>query len=470
MKKLIIYFLGIVLIGLSFGSCTPEEIETLDGAGVPKISEMQITITVADDNMVTFHLENEGFVPVWILSSTKTITQNNYQIRYKESGTYSVEVKAYNRNGVSDGSIVKEFIVEKDYVAPIDESAYISKLAGTGSKTWYWDFSSDGHLGCGESGSVGTNWWKANANEKVGFGLYDDSFTFSSDKSFSFNPGNDGMVYVNVASGYKPEYLLSSGNDYDAPCVVQNTTFTFEQEGENVYLVFPANTVFSYIPNPEALINPRFRILSITNSKMELVVDNGSIAWYYRLVTEKGIIPVDDPDDDEEDESGTPLSNISGGNSKTWVWDYSTAKHFGCGETGGNGLNWWAANANEKVGFGMYDDELTFTSNNGYTFNPGVDGLVYVNFASGYKPEFLKTENTDYDAQCEALTTTFSLEEDGDNTYIVFPANTMVSYIPNPEALTNPRYKIVNCTSSVLELVVDNGTIAWFYRFIPKGK
>jgi len=468
MKKLVIYFLGILMVGLGFVGCTPDVIESLDGAGVPKISEMQITITVDADNMVTFHLDNQGCVPVWILSPNKPITQNDYQVRYKKAGTYSVEVKAYNRNGMSDGSVTKEFVVEKDYVAPINEAAYISKLAGTSSKTWYWDFSSDGHFGCGEPGSNGTNWWKASANEKIDYGMYDDSFTFSSDKSFTFNPGEDGMVYVNFASGYKPDYLVSSGNDYDAPCDVQNTTFTFEQEGENVYLVFPANTVFSYIPNPEALKTPRFRILSITNSKMELVIDNGTIAWYYRLVTEKGTIPVNNPGD--EDESGTPMSNLSGGSSKTWVWDYTTAKHFGCGESGSNGTNWWAANANEKVGFGMYDDELTFTSNNGYTFNPGADGLVYVNFASGYKPEFLTTEKTDYDAPCEVLTTTFSLEEEGENTYIVFPANTIVSYIPNPEALANPRYKIIKCTSSVLEMVVDNGSIAWYYRFVPKAK
>lgn len=284
MKKLAIYFLGIFLVVLGFVSCSPEEIDALDGAGVPKISEMQITITVDADNMVTFHLDNQGCVPVWILSPNKPITQNDYQVRYKKAGTYSVEVKAYNRNGMSDGSVAKEFVVEKDYVVPIDEAAYISKLAGTSSKTWSWDFSSDGHFGCGESGSNGTSWWKASANEKVGTGMYDDSFTFSSNKSFSFNSGDDGKVYVNFASGYKPEYLVSSGNDYDAPCDVQNTTFTFEQEGEKVYLVFPANTVFSYIPNPEALKTPRFRILSLTNSKMELVIDNGAIAWFYRLV------------------------------------------------------------------------------------------------------------------------------------------------------------------------------------------
>lgn len=109
MKRIIYRLVGTFAILLTLFSCTPEEIVRLDQSGVPKISEMQITIT-STAGVVTFHLENEGCVPIWIFPKI-TSTKNDYQSNYK-AGTYTVEVKAYNRNGVSDGSVVKEFVVE----------------------------------------------------------------------------------------------------------------------------------------------------------------------------------------------------------------------------------------------------------------------------------------------------------------------------------------------------------------------
>ena len=41
MKKLIIYFLGIRLVGLSFGSCTPDVIESIDQSKLPQVSGMK---------------------------------------------------------------------------------------------------------------------------------------------------------------------------------------------------------------------------------------------------------------------------------------------------------------------------------------------------------------------------------------------------------------------------------------------
>jgi hypothetical protein len=111
MKRIIYLIAGIFVTLFTLSSCSSEEIEGLDQSGVPKISEMQISITVVD-KAATFHMENEGVVPIWIISAIKTVAQNDCQIKYKNAGTYTVEVKAYNRNGVSDGSVMKEFVVE----------------------------------------------------------------------------------------------------------------------------------------------------------------------------------------------------------------------------------------------------------------------------------------------------------------------------------------------------------------------
>jgi LEA14-like dessication related protein len=109
MKRIIYLIIGTFAILLTLSSCAPDVTEGLDQSGLPKISDMQITITSTADRVVTFHMDNEGVVPIWIISATKIIAQNDCQVTFKKAGSYSVEVKAYNRNGVSDGSVVKDF-------------------------------------------------------------------------------------------------------------------------------------------------------------------------------------------------------------------------------------------------------------------------------------------------------------------------------------------------------------------------
>ncbi|HNW49846.1 MAG TPA: hypothetical protein PKH79_02110 [Prolixibacteraceae bacterium] len=116
MKRIIYLFAAICIALVTLFSCAPEEIEGIDQSGLPVMSEMQITITVSDvanstSKLVTFHMDGEA-VPIWIISSSKTVTGNDTQITYKKAGNYSVEVKAYNRNGVSDGSVVKDFVIQ----------------------------------------------------------------------------------------------------------------------------------------------------------------------------------------------------------------------------------------------------------------------------------------------------------------------------------------------------------------------
>ena len=110
MKRIIYLLIGTFAILVTLSSCAPDVTEGLDQSGLPKISEMQITITANADRLVTFHLENQGVVPIWILSK-KIYAKNDYQATFK-AGTYTVEVEVYNRNGVSDSSVVKEFVVQ----------------------------------------------------------------------------------------------------------------------------------------------------------------------------------------------------------------------------------------------------------------------------------------------------------------------------------------------------------------------
>ena len=161
-----------------------------------------------------------------------------------------------------------------------------------------------------------------------------------------------------------------------------------------------------------------------------------------------------------------------------WQWNSEVAGHFGCGEPGTDGTNWWSCGANEKADWSLYDDRMTFTADGVYTYNPG-DGQVYVNKDSGFKNEYNTNDGNDYIAPIDEYTTSYTIENSWNDAgieeiYLVLPEGSNLSYIPNPEALTNPRWRFLETKTSAIKkkmsLVIDNGGIAWKYEFIPAVK
>ena len=161
-----------------------------------------------------------------------------------------------------------------------------------------------------------------------------------------------------------------------------------------------------------------------------------------------------------------------------WMWNSGVAGHFGCGEPGTDGLNWWSCGVNEKADWSLYDDRMTFTADGKYTYNPG-DGQVYVNKDSGFKNEYNTNDGNDYLAPIDEYTVDYTIESVWNDAgieeiYLVLPEGSNLSYIPNPEALTNPRWRFLETkTSSIkknMSLVIDNGGIAWRYEFVPAVK
>lgn len=292
---------------LSVG-CMQEQFE-LDPNKVPSASDLQVKIDVDQaTNYVTFSIENEGMVPMWLFGTEKidgkankkyAYTGNGLKLRLRDAGEHSVEVKAYNAHGVSVGSVTKTFTLDNTYRDPFDPSKYITFFAGSTEKVWEWNSTVKGHMGCGEPGTDGTNWWSAGPDEKKDWGLYDDRLTFSADMKYTYNPGEGGMVYVNKDSGYGTEYNPNDGNDYMVPIEGFTTTYSFENAWndagiEEIYLVLPENTNLSYIPNPEAMAEPRYKLLEGTNTKkIALVHDNGAIAWKYEFIVEGSAKPAD---------------------------------------------------------------------------------------------------------------------------------------------------------------------------------
>lgn len=280
-------------VGL-FSACSEETYDTVNKAGVPQADQIDAVITVDQTtNQVTMKLNNPGCYPVWkVYTKAKPVISTTLEYRdiVTVAGTYQVEVKMGNRNGVCDGSKVYEFTIDNTMV---DFGPYMQRLTGGESKEWKFAQDVVGHLGCGPSGTDGLEWWPAQPNEKADMGLYENRFTFTNTGAvttggYVFDPGTSGTIFVNTSVTDLPPYSASNpgnGQDYVAPATRQESSFSIKAEGNGLYLEFPEGTLMGYIPFADAVTAPKFRILDLKADRMDLVADNGAIAWHYTLCT-----------------------------------------------------------------------------------------------------------------------------------------------------------------------------------------
>lgn len=458
-------------------ACSPDYI-TPDQAKLPQAADFDVQVEVNQEtNYVTFNMNNNGIVPVWIVGATDPIdnangskvtgknyayTGNGLLLRFRDEGKHTVEVKAYNAHGISVGSQMVEFTLNNTYRDPFDPAPYIKALSDGSTKTWEWNHTVAGHFGCGPFGGTGTEWWSAGAEEKKDWSLYDDKITFGADGSYVYDPG-DGQLYVNANSGVKSEY--ATGEDYLVPWEKTTATYSVESSWndagvEEIYITLPKGTPMSYVADQTELDDPRYLVLESKPADMKKCLklvanlktsgNPDGIAWHYEFVKEGSA-------------GGDVTDPLYGKTSKTWVLDSEANGHIGCGPDQSNPAGWWAAGPNEKAGFGLYDDEITFYADGKYVFNPGADGKIYINkdvtaIGSG------TTQSEDYDIDWTVQESTYTLNGD----VLTFPEGVVIGYVANNESVTNPTYVITENTEDKLVIVANFSGISWQYIYKPK--
>ena len=160
-----------------------------------------------------------------------------------------------------------------------------------------------------------------------------------------------------------------------------------------------------------------------------------------------------------------------------WQWNYEKDGHFGCGSNTGVPTEWWSAKANEKADWGIYDDIMTFTADGKYSFDPGKDNLVYVN--AGFSALGTSPDGNDFCVEIPAYETTYKIENNWNDAgieeiWLVLPEHKNLSYIPNQTIYDDPRFLVTELSSKEVKLSAQNapngeGTISWFYNFVPAG-
>ena len=288
MKKIAKYIGCFLMAGMAMTACSPDDYAGLDPNGIPNVGDADVSVEIDQEiNQVKLKLNNTAQYPVWIVDGKTYSTRNPFTKIYANAGDYTVEYRVGNRNGISDGKGQKTFHFDNSIV---DFSSYITRMAGAEAegKQWYIASAEPAHLGCGPSGTDGTEWWSAAPNDKANYGVYDDVVTFMPNGTYVYDPGEGGTMYVNKEVKAFPETNNGTApEDVMVPTDKQQTTYDFTVEGNDVFLVLPAHTKFPYISNDDQWNTPKFKIVDLKPKHMELIYDNGSIAWHYILVTEK---------------------------------------------------------------------------------------------------------------------------------------------------------------------------------------
>lgn len=475
--KTTLKYIALSMSAALMAACSPDYI-TPDQAKLPQAADFDVQVEVNQEtNYVTFNMNNNGIVPVWIVGATDPIdnangskvtgknyayTGNGLLLRFRDEGKHTVEVKAYNAHGISVGSQMVEFTLNNTYRDPFDPAPYIKALSDGSTKTWEWNHTVAGHFGCGPFGGTGTEWWSAGAEEKKDWSLYDDKITFGADGSYIYDPG-DGQLYVNANSGIKPEY--ATGEDYLVPWEKTTATYSVESNWndagvEEIYITLPKGTPMSYVADQTELDDPRYLVLESKPADMKKCLklvanlktsgNPDGIAWHYEFVKEGSA-------------GGDVTDPLYGKTSKTWVLDSEANGHLGCGPDQANAAGWWAAGPNEKAGFGLYDDEITFYADGKYVFNPGADGKIYINKeVTAIGPG--TTQSEDYDIDWTVQESTYTLNGD----VLTFPEGVVIGYVANNESVTNPTYVITENTEDKLVIVANFSGISWQYIYKPK--
>ncbi|MBR4480962.1 MAG: hypothetical protein IKO86_03580 [Prevotella sp.] len=287
MNKIFKYIGSSLMVAMALTACSPEQFDGPNQAGIPSISNVDINMNVDQTvNQATFTVANmpAQTYAIWKVNGNTYSTLNPMDWANSKAGTYDVELRLGNRNGFSQGSITKTFTFENSQV---DFTPYFSRI----SRTWRINYAEQGHMGCGEPGTDGSNWWSAAPGDKADWGVYDDRITFDADGGYTYDPGEGGTMYVNTGCSVFAEDNTNDGQDFMAPVDPQTASYGFDVDGDKIILKLPANTQFPYISSDAQFAHPVFTVMKLTNSEMVLLYEGDGITWRFMLTSKEDDAP-----------------------------------------------------------------------------------------------------------------------------------------------------------------------------------
>ena len=289
MNKIFKLFGSSLMVAMALTACSPETFDGPDQNGLPSMSGVSINKDIDQSvNEATFTVANlpQGTYPIWTINGSTYSTLSKVSWANSKAGTYDVELRLGNRNGFSQASISESFTFDK---SKIDFTPYINRI----SRTWRINHAEPGHMGCGEPGTDGSNWWSAEPEAKADWGVYDDRITFSADGIYDYDPGAGGTVYVNYETSLFLDYNPHDGNDFMAPVDRQTSIYNFDVDGEKVILRLGEETLFPYLSKDMQYLDPVFTVVKLTNTEMVLLYEGEGITWRFMFTSKDDDAPTE---------------------------------------------------------------------------------------------------------------------------------------------------------------------------------
>ena len=102
--------------GAALQSCSEKDVYDINVDAVPQAADYADNMTVTVDqetNTATFSFSGKGVYPIWIVDGKTYSTKYEFSRYYRKAGTYKMELKVANANGISQGTIEKEFTIDR---------------------------------------------------------------------------------------------------------------------------------------------------------------------------------------------------------------------------------------------------------------------------------------------------------------------------------------------------------------------
>lgn len=269
--------------------------------GKPEVELKEINLFAFSDmwvgNSVKFNLKGTDYVQKYTPSITIDNTEYTLTIDLnKNASIFKYDKNYYFRIGVladvsNVGTIRHNYsplevitLDKSDFSDPepdedveLTPDQYTKGIVGA----WTWDSSADGHFACGPDVDHANGWWNASAGEKNGDGLYDDILTFRDNGAYTFNPGAGGTLFVNFACSFHSQDNPNNGSDFQTVVSIQNSTYSIIESSGSYFIVFPPQTITSYMSSDYMYNNPKFKIIRMSTKTMYLATVENNISWRY---------------------------------------------------------------------------------------------------------------------------------------------------------------------------------------------
>lgn len=285
MKK---YFNKIIIACLAlagFTSCDPQDNDDHElGAPAPE-SAVSFSVTPSADNANIVELKNTSTVPgvaVWDLGNGSTVKGESVTQSFPFAGEYTISLSLYTRGGVTTKT--QNITIANNDPSQIPANAVLLAGGMTGSKTWVFDRTHDGHFGVGPADADGPSWWSCPAEGKADCSLYENEFTFNLDGNYNMVWKNKGNVYSNDAGkgALGGTAVAPPAGDWDITYTPKEA-YTFTVSGDQ--LVLSDGAFFGHYAGTST-----YKILNLTEDELYIMcastVENGN-GWWYRFIPKK---------------------------------------------------------------------------------------------------------------------------------------------------------------------------------------